>query len=139
MKRIIMLAIAAVASLTTAAAAWAAPPPNIANTVWTVTAAGRTNELLITTQGGPGAPGASICQLISGNFEGIASIRGWYCPSTGRIHFLHNNADSGLPVRVFTGTVSDQVAGQPLTMAGTATVLASAFGDYREHGFTATE
>jgi hypothetical protein len=41
-------------------------------------------------------------------------------------------------VRVFTGSVSDVVAGQPLQMAGTVTVLISAFGDLGEYNFSAT-
>jgi hypothetical protein len=48
----------------------------------------------------------------------LVTIRGWYCLSTGRIHFVHRNLDSGDAVRVFTGNVSDKVTGQPLSMAG---------------------
>ena len=70
---------------------------------------------------------------------GIADIRGWYCPSTGRIHFLHTNAENkDFVVRVFTGNVSDTVSGQPLHMAGIATVLISPFGDLGEYNFSAT-
>ena len=62
-----------------------------------------------------------------------------YCPSTGRIHFVHQNLDSDIAVRVFTGNVSDDVAGEGLYMAGTVTVLISAFGDLGEYNFSATE
>ena len=89
--------------------------------------------------GGPGAPGATNCRTINGTLGNVdVKIRGWYCPSTGRIHFVHRNLDSGDAVRVFTGNVSDQVAGQPLSMAGTMTVLISAFGDLGEYNFSAT-
>jgi hypothetical protein len=36
------------------------------------------------------------------------------------------------------GNVSDDVTGQPLYMAGTMTVLFSAFGDLGEYNFSAT-
>jgi len=39
---------------------------------------------------------------------------------------------------VFTGHVSDAVNDEPLQMAGTATVLISAFGDLGEYNFSAT-
>jgi len=44
-------------------------------------------------------------------------------------------------MRTFTGTVSGDVSGQPLFMAGTATVLYAAhlFGDLGEYVFSARE
>ena len=66
------------------------------------------------------------------------TVRGWYCPATGRIHFVHRNLDSGDAVRVFTGNVSDDALGQTLYMAGTMTVLISALGDLGEYNFSAT-
>jgi hypothetical protein len=51
---------------------------------------------------------------------------------------VHRNFDSGDAVRIFTGNVSDTVPGQPLFMAGTMTVLISAFGDLGEYHFSAT-
>ena len=55
------------------------------------------------------------------------------------IHFVHQNVNSDIAVRVFTGNVSDDVSGEGLYMAGTATVLISAFGDLGEYNFSATE
>ena len=83
----------------------------------------------------------SACSFgtINGDIGNVAHIRGWYCPSTGRIHFVHRNLDSGDAVRVFTGNVSDAVAGQPLFMGGTMTVLISAFGDLGEYNFAGTK
>jgi hypothetical protein len=51
---------------------------------------------------------------------------------------VHRNLTSGDAVRVFTGNVSDKVEGQPLSMAGTMTVLISPFGDLGEYNFAAT-
>lgn len=115
-------------------------PDNLNGTTWTVQVNRETVQLVIDTQGGPGAPGAATCRTINGHFNISApeiAIRGWYCPSTGRIHFVHFNLNSQVPVRVFTGHVSDKVIGQPLYMAGSMTVLMTAFGDYGEYNFSA--
>ena len=128
----------AAATLLAAGTASAERPANLAGTTWLL----QTNQdpvlLVINTQGGPGAPGAATCRSIHGDIGNVAHIRGWYCPSTGRIHFVHRNLDSGDAVRVFTGNVSDFVLGQPLSMAGTMTVLFAAFGDLGEYSFSAT-
>ena len=137
MKSTIAFAIAAATSFATSAAG-ASPPPNLGGTTWTVQANQSTAELVITNQGGPGGPGGETCRLIIGTI-GIAPIRGWYCPSTGRITFLHNNLSSGATVRVFTGNVSDEVPGQPLNMGGTMTVVNTAFGPFGEYNFSASE
>jgi hypothetical protein len=68
----------------------------------------------------------------------VAHIDGWYCPATGRIHFVHKNKGSGNAARVFTGNVSDDVIGQTLYMAGTMTVLDAVFGDLGKYNFSAT-
>ena len=139
MKSLKAVAFVVVASLLSAGTAWAARPTTLANTTWTLQTNLDITTLTITTQGGPGAPGAANCRSINGHFENVnVKIRGWYCPSTGRIHFVHRNLDSGDAVRVFTGNVSDKVTGQPLSMAGTMTVLISAFGDLGEYNFAAT-
>jgi hypothetical protein len=137
MKSIIAFSFAAaVLAVGTAAAA---RPANLANTTWTLQVNGSEEQLVITTQGGPGAPGAATCRHINGEIGNVADIRGWYCPSTGRVHFVHRNADSKVAVRVFTGNVSDIVEGEPLHMAGTMTVLASVFGDLGEYNFSAVQ
>ncbi len=131
---------AVAASLLAAAAAQAAPPANIANTTWSL----RVNRdaavvLYIDTQAGSGAPGQAVCRAIQGYLSGNQHIdvRGWYCPSTGRIQLLHEALNSEIVMRVFTGNVSDD--GTRLYMAGTASILASAFGDLGEKNFNATE
>ena len=66
-------------------------------------------------------------------------IHGWYCPSTGRIHFKHNNLSTNVTVRVFIGNVSDEVSGLPLLMSGTVMVDYAAFGSLGEYNFSATQ
>jgi hypothetical protein len=127
MKSILSLTLAA--TVLAAGTVSAARPANLARTTWTLQVNGSTETLSITTQGGPGAPGASNCRIINGEIQNIADIRGWYCPATGRIFFLHKNVDSGLAMRVFTGNVSDLVSGQPLHMAGTVAIVDPVFGD----------
>ena len=131
------LAIAA-AALLAAGAASAERPANLAGTTWTLQTNRDAVQLVITTQGGAGAPGAATCRHINGDIGNVAHIRGWYCPSTGRIHFQHKNLGTGNAVRIFTGNVSDDVIGQTLYMAGTMTVLDAAFGDLGEYNFSAT-
>lgn len=127
---------AAAALLLSTGSASAQGAENIANTNWTLQINGEIVNLVITSQGGPGAPGAATCRHINGDIGNVAQIRGWYCPSTRRIHFVHRNEGSGDAVRVFTGNLSDDVAGQPLYMAGTVTVLISAFGNLGEYNFS---
>lgn len=116
----------------------AARPANIARTTWTLQTNREPVQLVINTQGGPGAPGAANCRGIKGELGDVGVvIDGWYCPSTGRIHFEHRNLNSDIAVRVFTGNVSDDEGG-PLFMAGTVTVLFSVFGDLGEYPFSAT-
>jgi hypothetical protein len=127
------------ATLLAAGTASAARPATLAGTTWLLQTNLDSVLLVISTQGGPGAPGSANCRTINGDIGNVAHIRGFYCPSTGRIHFVHRNLDSGDAVRVFTGNVSDLVPGQPLYMAGTMTVLFSAFGDLGEYNFSATD
>ena len=132
----VVSAIAAIGALMTSAAVSAAPPANIAGS-WVILT-DQTYTTLDITQGGPGAPGASKCRVIIGSI-GIAPIRGFYCPDSGHIHFLHNNVSTGATVRTFTGSVSAATSSAPAQMAGTFNVLAAVFADYGEYPFSATK
>lgn len=138
-RKTITFAVAVAAAVCLAAGTVsAARPVNIARTTWTLQTNRDPVQLVINTQGGPGAPGAANCRGIKGELgNNEVLIDGYYCPSTGRIHFVHRNLDSDIAVRVFTGNVSDD-GGGPLFMAGTVTVLFSAFGDLGEYPFSAT-
>ena len=120
-----------------ASVASAAPPGSLANTTWTMQVNRDVAQLVITSQSGPGAPGASRCRIINGTFD-VATIRGWYCPDSGEFQFLHRNAGNANTVRVFSGSVSDDVPGETLFMAGTVSVQDANFGDYGEYPFSAT-
>lgn len=142
MKSLLSIASAA-AALLIAGSAFAQRPVNVAHTTWTVQTNQGAATLFIGAQGLADAPGSAQCQSFTGRFNSIQpeiEVNGWYCPGTGRIHFLHHNAGTGRVVRVFTGNVSDEVPGQRVVMAGTATVLVSvaAFGDLGEYNFAAT-
>ena len=130
---------AAAAALLAAGAASAERPANLANTTWTLQAGGNVLQLFIDTQSGAGAPGAATCRHISGTINTTPDIevRGWYCPQSGRIHFIHRHLVSHDAMRAFTGNVGDDVPGQPLHMAGTMTVLNTYFGDLGEYNFSA--
>lgn len=132
------LAVAAAAFLA-AGAASAQRPENLAGTTWTLQANRTVLQLVINTQGGPGANGAVTCRPLDGTLNTTPDIKvtGWYCPPTGRIHLVHRNLTSKIAMRVFTGNVSDDEIGQPLYMAGTMTVLDAAFGDLGEYNFSA--
>lgn len=127
---------AAAALIVTAATVWAAPPASVARTTWTVQANQGSEQLVIETQTGPGAPGNETCRGISGKI-GIAPIDGWYCPGSGKIHILHQNLHSRLTMRVFTGNVSDEIVGQPLYIGGAMLTDYAAFGSLGESNFSA--
>jgi hypothetical protein len=131
---------AAAATLLAASAASAERPANLAGTTWTLQANRNVLQLVINTQSGSGAPGAATCRHINGTINTTPDIevRGWYCPESGRIHLIHRHLVSHDAMRTFTGNVSDEVVGQPLYMAGTMTVLNTAFGDLGEYNFSAT-
>lgn len=145
MKRSSSLAAAAAAAIALAsvanlAAAQALPPANIANTTWTLRVDGAADTtLFIDTQNGPGAPGNAVCRGIHGNFPAEVPVSGWYCPSTGRIHLLHENKGSRLTMRAFLGTLSDPGNGLPLRIEGAAVIDNSNFGDLGEVKFSAEQ
>ncbi|MGH9333321.1 MAG: hypothetical protein ACRD21_06175, partial [Vicinamibacteria bacterium] len=114
--------------------AWADPPANVVGT-WDILLENDPETLVITNQGGAGAPGASQCRFIMGTI-GIAPVRGYYCPDNGRIHFLHNNLSNGKTVRDFTGVVSEDPSSGAMHMAGTFNVEYATFGDFGEYPFS---
>jgi hypothetical protein len=138
MKSLLAISLAAAAAFTSSGA-FAQRPTSLAGTTWTLQANRTVLQLVINTQGGAGAPGAAVCQRITGTLNTTPDIeaRGWYCPDSGRIHFIHRQLRSGDAMRVFTGNVSDDVIGQPTHMAGTMTVLDPVFGDLGEYNFSA--
>jgi hypothetical protein len=131
---------AAVAAALTVGTASAARPDSIGNTTWTLQTNIGLAEIVFSTQGNPGAPGAATCRVIDGKINIDTDIDGWYCPSNGRIHFIHKNQGTDATVRVFFGVVAGDALGVPVSMDGVVTVLnsTSAFGDLGEYNFSAT-
>lgn len=126
-----------VAGALSASAALAAPPANVVGT-WQALLGTEVETLVITNQGGPGAPGASQCLIVIGTI-GIAPVRGYYCPGNGRIHLLHENLSTRRTVRDFSGIVAEDPATNAAQIAGTFHILAVAFGDYGEYPFSASK
>ncbi len=120
-----------------ASSAFAAGPANIVGT-WQALVSNKFETLVITAQGGPGAPGASECRIVIGTI-GIAPGGGFYCPGNGRVFFVHNNLSTGKPVRTFTGLVTEDTTTGKMHMAGSFNILVSAFGNYGEYPFTAVK
>jgi hypothetical protein len=136
-SNISMLAATVAAALTVGTAS-AARPDSVRNTTWTLQTNRAPAQLVIATQFESGAPGNAICRLIDGTIDDDTAVSGWYCPSNGRIHFVHKNQDSGDAVRVFFGNVNGDALGHPVSIIGGMTVLISEFGDLGEYNFTAT-
>lgn len=131
----LLTAFTAAALLVATGTAFAARPATLAGTTWNLQVNQEVETLVITTQGGPGAPGAANCRVINGTIRDVAPIRGYYCPSTGKVFFVHTNVSTGAPVRVFSGFVSDEAIGLPLRLSGTVSVVNAAFGDLGEYNF----
>jgi hypothetical protein len=128
------------ALLAIATSAHAGPPANLANTVWNLLAdqanTATPETLTINTQAGGTAP----CRAINGVL-GVANapVNGFYCPADGRIHFIHKNASSKVPMRVFDGIVWATVAGLPYQMSGTYTSDYTFVKPFGYYGFSATK
>lgn len=142
-KALVVLAVCIAAQLY-ADVALAAFPTSVVGT-WRVRINHEVDTLVIESQGGPIN---GRCRRIVGYFplqnqDDGPPIHGFYCPTTGRMQFVHSNLDSLLAVRVFTGNLTDQVEGQPDRIGGTFTVLYTAvpppFGPLGEYGFSATK
>jgi hypothetical protein len=137
LRNISMFAAAVAAALTVGTAS-AARPANIGGSTWVLQTNLGIVPLVITSQGGAGAPGAATCRNIYGDLGEVNNISGWYCPSTGRIHFVHRNLNSHNAVRIYFGNVNGDALGQPISIDGVMTVLVSELGDLGEYSFTAT-
>lgn len=118
-----------------AGVAIAAPPTSVWGT-WTLTANQTFETLTVTNQGSSTAS----CKVILGTIGGAAApIYGFYCPDTGRLHFIHKNLFSKVPIRVFDGIASDVVAGSPNRISGTYTSDYAPTLPFGYYGFSATK
>lgn len=103
-------------------------PPSVVGT-WNVKANTGIGTLNITSQQATGQ-----CRQISGNIFGDP-IQGFYCPFSGRIHFVRKQAATNDTTQVYSANLSQKIAA-PLFMGGSFSSLGSAFGEY---AFTATK
>jgi hypothetical protein len=125
--------LAASATLILGSAALAAPPANVAG-IWTLLVDQR-YETLDIAQGGPGL---GPCPPITGKI-GIATVRGFYCPASGRLYFHHSNLHTDVTVRTFDGVVSDVATGLPMHIAGKVTVVNTVFAPHGDYPFSGSK
>jgi predicted secreted Zn-dependent protease len=78
---------------------------------WSVTGNLSVGTLSITSQG---APTTGKCPAIAGTIYG-ATLQGFYCPGSGRIHFVRKLANNAT-IQAWTGQLSD--SGPVLRMGG---------------------
>jgi hypothetical protein len=113
-----------------ASASFAAPPPNVAG-IWTLTV-DQGLETLDILQGGPGL---GPCPPITGKI-GPATVRGFYCPASGRLYFHHSNMATDVTVRTFDGVVAAAANGFPMQVAGKVTVVNTNFAPHGDYPFS---
>ena len=127
----------AVATFLGAGTASAERPANLANTTWTLQTNLDTVQLFIDTQGGPGAPGAATCRTSTA----ISATSHTSAAGTARRPGASISCTETSTPATRSGSslaTCPTMPGQPLYMAGTMTVLISAFGDLGEYNFSAT-
>jgi hypothetical protein len=125
-SKISLLAVAALTAGTT----FAAPPASIAG-VWTLTV-DQNLEMLELAQGGPAL---GPCPPVTGKI-GIATVRGFYCPASGRLYFHHSNFTTDVTVRTFDGVVTAAANGLPMQVAGKVTVVNTVFAPHGDYPFS---
>jgi hypothetical protein len=113
-----------------AVGASAAPPASVVGN-WSVIANQTAGVLVITIQ----TPAPDTCRRIAGTIYGNP-IEGFYCPTTGRIHFVRKNAATNDTIQSYLGNVGDDAAID--RMAGTFVVTSQGGGVLREFNFQAS-
>jgi len=122
-----------VLALSCTATAFAAPPANVAG-IWTLTV----DQKLETLDIAQGGPGLGPCPPITGKI-GIATVRGFYCPASGRLYFHHSNLATDVTVRTFEGAVSAAANGLPMQIAGKVTVVNTVFAPHGDYPFSGSK
>lgn len=112
-----------IASMVASSFAHAAPPSSVSGR-WSILG-NRHSGFLDISQ----SLSTDVCKPVSGViYPGTTvagAIRGYYCPSTGRVAFARKNA-AGVVIQTWVGNVSD--VGVPLRMGGTFHALDAAAG-----------
>ena len=98
---------------------------------WSVVGNQSVGTLKVTSQASTG-----LCRGIGGTIYGNP-IEGFYCPFSGRIHFVRKNAADNDSFQAWTGNVSQ--AGAVNRMGGTFTALNAIGGSLGEYNFHASK
>jgi hypothetical protein len=120
-------------ALAAAAPSFAAPPANVAG-IWTLVV----DQQLETLDIAQGGVGLGACPPITGKI-GIATVRGFYCPATGRLYFHHSNFTTDVTVRTFDGVVAAAANGLPMQIAGKVTVVNTNFAPHGDYPFSGSK
>ena len=120
-------------ALAAAAPSFAAPPANVAG-IWTLVV----DQQLETLDIAQGGVGLGPCPPITGKI-GIATVRGFYCPATGRLYFHHSNFSTDVTVRTFDGVVAAAANGLPVQVAGKVTVVNTNFAPHGDYPFSGSK
>ena len=124
-----LLGILVVATGLWASNAVAAPPPSVIGN-WSVLGNQSPGALVITFQSAAG-----ICRQIFGTIYGNP-LEGFYCPATGRIHFVRKNGANNDTFQSWTGNVGDDSIID--RMGGTFVVSSPLGGPFGEYNFQAS-
>jgi hypothetical protein len=98
--------------------------------VWTVNADNTPGTLNITFQATSGH-----CRQISGTIFNTNLIQGFYCPFSGRVHFLRKIAATNDTFQVYSANLSQVAVGPGLRMGGSF----SDYGSPGEYSFFASK
>jgi hypothetical protein len=98
---------------------------------WSVTGNHTSGKLIITSQG------SGQCQPISGTILSDP-MHGFYCPQSGRIHFLRTPVNIGA-TQDYTGNLSQASVGLPLLIGGTFASDGPGGGSLGEYNWNASK
>jgi hypothetical protein len=110
-------------------------PTSVVGT-WTAIANQSAMTVTISSQNATGRCRAIAGSMVNTDGTGQSNIAGFYCPVTGRFHFLRNDPKTGLTYQDYSGNVSD--TGTQQYMAG---IFAQSLGAnlVGEYSFMASE
>lgn len=124
LKTVLLMAVS-VASVVLANTTHAAPPSSVTGR-WSIIGNQHSGYLDLSQ-----LTGTATCRDLLGTIytgtSASGAVKGFYCPSTGRMAFSRKNA-SGVEIQTWVGNVSDAVSGLPLRMGGTFQALDAAAG-----------
>jgi hypothetical protein len=129
-KSRIVQVLALAVTATMSAQSFAAPPPSVMGT-WNAVLNNTNARITIASQVGP-APCPTIQGTIVETLSGaISNLRGFYCPTTGRIVFVRNSRATNDTSQIYSGSLNSVPAPDGFTkMAGTFADISSGNGEW---------